>query len=261
MQIASKTSGEMSQVHIFLKPTRGLFDAAEVKGTVHRMQRIGMLQSGEQKVESYKLYIKLFTSVPVTRILRGDKCLRKELYTVLGVESDNCQLCSNCLKHDSIAISSLEARRALDQNAANKRAVIHALDIMQSMCYVCRQSQCNGRKCMNKQLCFKCFGSKCPDSSNFDLRKNNFARKCEFKNPMMHGRACALCFLPQSLRIDGVTDKHARGQCVHKERLKRILLIGCTDGKKANEKLYDIFKDPTDWINTFAHNLSKVVVR
>ena len=101
-QQALKTEGRLSQVHVFLTPMT-IDSSDSVKDEVSVLTRYTMLDENIRINARLRVYISLFSNRPMRNILTGNKCLRKTMYSKIGVTSSDCGLCSVCKDTDNIS--------------------------------------------------------------------------------------------------------------------------------------------------------------
>ena len=244
-QCSSHTNGRQAQVNVFLTPDwPQTMDNSEIKAMLDQWARISL--TCNSSVETTQMYMKLFTHFKLKRILQSNECTLKTVFDAFDVHSTDCGRCSNCLIGNNIVIRAEESQQALIEEENHMDESRDALLIMESRCYYCRSSLCTGVRCLPIGYCFKCFTTSCSERD-----------KCPFRNPNMHGRACAFCFLPQDLRSDNA-NVHGKGKCIHKERIKRVLLFGCEDGNDAKSSLHGCFQVTRDWSSIFSKKLKTI---
>lgn len=203
------------------------------------------------------LALRLFTKNSLRRIINSDRekkseCLRIAILMLFQIKSAKCAVCTNCEEGNNLVISSNIARANTAAKESLKDFVAAKLEELENACYVCKRKDCNGfSKCLGPQVCYKCLTKKCFKSG----------KQCAFRNPNMHGNACYFCFLPLKLRNERSEDSnlhHGRNTCIHKERVKRVLLYGCEDGENACTKLKSCFRILNSWMDVFAKNIQLI---
>jgi superfamily II DNA helicase RecQ len=187
-------------------------------------------------------------------------CYRKALYEHFDINSTACNHCTNCRRLNNITQSAIQTYNMMSKEQETTKMVIASLDIMTTKCLVCSRSQCNGIQCFptKPSRCFCCHvgivkstfhkSSECPADTS--------GKKIDTK-----GQACPSCFMSFSKSIPdrGSSEDHRNNRCVHKKRIKRVLLYGVENvrdpGITARNLLVSALSNPTHWFSIMATNI------
>ena len=208
---------------------------------------------------SKKYYEQMFNVSGFIEFSKQTLCLRKVLYQHFDIKSSPCQHCSNCKRQNTITQCANAAAIIESQEQRNMRIVVAAVMEMQSQCFVCKQSNCNGFKCLaGANRCFACHGV-C-SKQNYHTRKTCLAVEPPISTK---GQSCSKCCLAMSSHIPcrGTLENHMNG-CHFQSRVKRVLLHSVenkTDrGWSARAILSAALPNHVNWFNTMAANILKI---
>lgn len=201
-------------------------------------------------------------------IYKTRECIMVGLHKHLGVKTSDCGICSYC-KDNSHSFQDRETATESEQlHQRNKMLVLQYITTIAQRCIVCNSSQCNGFECIptkgqsSSQYCFRCFGYTGKGSNNFHRRD---ACACSSSNITTQGKSCPSCFMAIGTDIPncGTMEMHNTGNCLHKDRIKRILLydlVGSTDcGISAYNRLDPLLRNHRLWIDMMAKNIRKIL--
>jgi hypothetical protein len=118
--------------------------------------------------------------------------------------------------------AAIKARAAQDEIVSNKEYVREQLTKMKEECAVCKLSTCDGTiaTCLkgdSKHYCYSCHAYSCG---------NNYHQNCIARGIVNDGQSCPFCFLAldKDISESSTMEEHRKGQCVFKDRSKRVLL-------------------------------------
>ena len=186
----------------------------------------------------------------------NEGCLRRDLLSLIDVNSPPCGMCSKCDVHNHVAVAAHCANEQLLKQGQIKEKVISRLVDMSTTCPGCLSRDCNGFHCIdlgagNSNVCIKCHG----------VHVSGHA--CIAKYVNVTKNACPYCFLPFHKDIDGTGGElHKAGECIHKDRIRHVLLLdlrGSNDnGQKAHDRLVTCSANHDEWFATMERNLRKM---
>lgn len=180
---------------------------------------------------------RLFSRAGYKNVMNGGKCLRREIFLQIGIESEDCGMCSKCLTDNEIVVTSVVANDLLKQMVETKTAVHGYMRDLIAKCPYCGGTGCNGIGCAPNHPCFGCHRVGCQKAT---CRLSNPEKKKE----LFRVRAgdvhlfCSYCFAPKTSQQfrDGMEgtqifhkdDRGPNGEniqhCTFKDRVKRVLL-------------------------------------
>lgn len=253
-QVAISSSQKEAQVHVFLtiKGTKIRTSIQVEKGKSAYETRIGLFSGyidTQEKITSLRTH--LFTRRGIASIFSGRECIMKAAMKSIDVLTPSCTICSNCIQYDNVTKNAISADQDKKNNAKKETFVREKFKFMETACYVCKSTECDGKSnCRNRfKVCWKCMSNECTQGS----------QHCDIRNLPVFNNACVFCFLPKSFRGPNTQgETHRRGKCIHKERIKRVMLYHCKDGKDAATKLQDCFRAQSNWMHIFVENIKTI---
>jgi superfamily II DNA helicase RecQ len=212
---------------------------------------------------STQYYQRMFHITGYKKWIEQTGCYRKALYEHFDIQSGACNNCTNCRSLNSITQSAVQTTTLMSKEQQRTKMVINTLSIMITKCIVCSHPQCNGIQCFptKPSRCFCCHvgivkatfhkSSECPADTS--------GQKIDTK-----GQACPSCFMSFSKSIPdrGSAEQHKNNLCVHKKRIKRVLLYGIENAKdpgiSARNLLVSALSNPTHWFAVMATNIETI---
>ena len=250
-QRAKESNGTTGQINVLLSNKLVQKDKNEERNIINIMTRRDMLIADDNKTETVDTasftYTKLFTSFFINKVWNNKGCYRKSVLMGINVTSDTCGMCTNCFEHNNSVIMKNLANNALQLEQSDREFVVTRLKLLETHCYICKDKNCNGTNCMRAgKFCLKCHSKQCAG--------RNKEETCDFAKPAIT-KGCVYCWLPQYLRRGTFNEFHGINKCVHKERIKRVLLFDCKNGKDAKQRLEGCWNLDKDFIQICAKQL------
>lgn len=250
-QRAKESNGTTGQINVLLSNKLVQKDKNEERNIINIMTRRDMLIADDNKTETVDTasftYTKLFTSFFINKVWNNKGCYRKSVLMGINVTSDTCGMCTNCFEHNNSVIMKNLANNALQLEQSDREFVVTRLKLLETHCYICKDKNCNGTNCMRAgKFCLKCHSKQCAG--------RNKEVTCDFAKPAIT-KGCVYCWLPQYLRRGTFNEFHGINKCVHKERIKRVLLFDCKNGKDAKQRLEGCWNLDKDFIQICAKQL------
>jgi len=269
----NQQKGEESKVYFWLgEQQQWLQNNSQMQRNMNYLKATGYFDCFETEAEIMKATMDiacLYEHTGLDGVIYNTRgCIMVGLHKQLGVETTDCGICSYC-KHSSNSFRDREtATESEDLHQDNKKFVLQYLRIIAQRCIVCNSSTCNGFKCVPKNgqssnhYCFKCLGYTGAGSKNFH-RRDECA--CSSSNTNTQGKSCPSCFMAIGADIPncGTMQMHNTGNCLHKDRIKHVLLydlVGSTDrGISAYNRLDPLLRNHRLWIDMMADNIRKIL--
>jgi superfamily II DNA helicase RecQ len=249
-------------VHIFHSPKYFRTTAQDITDSISRA--IGgqvFPQENREIVKQY--YSRMFHISGYKTWIGGKSCLRKTLYDHFNIKSQDCKYCSNCVTHNIVNKTAIQANKVITTEDRQRVMVCNAVQSMLTACLVCSRQDCNGIQCFpaKQNRCFCCHvvinkqtfhkSSHCPADTS--------AKKIDTQ-----GQSCPSCFMTFSkdMPYRGTTEEHMNKKCPHMKRIKRVLLYGVEQannpGTSARNVLAAALSNPTYWYSVMAMNINKI---
>lgn len=209
----------------------------------------------ENKDDAMKFYTTYFKQAGLSEILDSKECLRRSLMKAIGVESEECGMCSNCLKYNVQAAAKAASQKAIRVEEEIRNSVLESLESMTQACPACFDVSCNGVKCLAGNHCFKCLGERHGDA------KQCLANKPSLGDPV---KMCPYCLViyGNDIPYSGISQHNSAGECPYKERVKLVLLhdtIGKNDnGETARLRIESCAKNNQLWFRHMHDNLEAI---
>ena len=191
------------------------------------IKQAGMVPSTTPDDKLSDFYTGLFHTTGYRQFIEHNGCYRKYMFDACGIQSQDCNNCSNCRENHEIVAAASQASAALSVELENKQFVREQLKTMIHQCYVCKRLECDGSiaKCLQqdqKRYCFSCHAL----SVRVSAVRDNFHRNCPAGSLPTNQQSCPFCLLAldQAIPESGTTDDHKPNKCVFKDRIKRVLL-------------------------------------
>jgi superfamily II DNA helicase RecQ len=209
----------------------------------------------ESRDTSKEYYQKMFHIMGYKKWIEQSGCYRKTLYEHFAIKSTSCNNCTNCRRLNSITQSAVQATTLISKEEARIKLVVCSLTNMLTKCLVCSHSQCNGIQCFpaKPSRCFCC---------HIGIVKATFHKSSEC--PADTSGKKISCFMSFSKYIPdrGSAEDHRNNRCLHKKRIKRILLYGVENAKdpgiSARNLLVSALSNPTHWFAVMATNIETI---
>ncbi len=216
---------------------------------------------GEDHAQADTTLVDLFQRSGYKQFIHTKECLRQELLRKIGVSSDRCQMCTNCLGKNDIlrtATAAAEQKRAEEER---KHEVFDYLKEMIHTCKICDSPNCSGGgwgSCLHDSSCFSCHKKCCSKKSLCTLKRDKL-----FQSEGNRHQFCTWCFAPKTLEfqnamgnnvhhIGDIIDERRITKCTLGERPKRLLLRGQTDdNQNTTVFLSSVFVCESSYYNFF----------
>jgi superfamily II DNA helicase RecQ len=249
-------------MYIFQSNRYNQFDHQSIHDNVSKAIGANIFKEQSRK-NSTEYYQKMFHITGYKKWIEQTACYRKSLYEHFDIQSETCGNCTNCRRLNSITQSAVRTTTMMTKEQERTRQVIEALNIMATKCLVCSRHQCNGIQCFptKPSRCFCC---------HVGIVKTTFHKSSECpadttaKNIDTKGQACPSCFMSfaKSIPDRGTAEDHRNNRCLHKKRIKRVLLYGVENardpGITARNLLVSALSNPTHWFEVMAVNIESI---
>ena len=256
-------NGDKTKVYFWLGNRDWMKDNLQMQQNTNYLEAAGYFEcfSTQQDITNAKMEIEqLYGHIGLDGVIYNtNKCIMVGLHQRLGVMSSDCGICDFCKRENAFFRNIQEARDAERKHSENKHFVMQQMSILAERCIVCERKECNGFGCIGIQTyCFRCFGNTGRGSRNFHSREQCACASGKFKT---ENKSCPNCFMAIGGDIPncGTQLQHQQGNCIHKDRIKRILLhdlIGsCDGGISAFRRLEPILQNHRLWIDMMARNI------
>lgn len=193
----------------------------------------------------------LFGRKSYKKVLTDNGCLLQQIYNSIGIQSKNCNICTNCMSKNDIvkAMDTAVNREREETEKANK--VAEYLRSMLQCCYICKGEKCDGRKCLSKNSCWKCHKDPqfCHNRLTCTLNRHNIFESQQY---------CTWCFIPKErchitdVLGSNIIHRNATNiECTFNERAKRVILYSQRDnGESTTLYLKKVFSSKIGFINS-----------
>eukprot|EP00986_Skeletonema_menzelii_P017579 scaffold20533_cov137-Skeletonema_menzelii.AAC.1 len=164
-----------------------------------------------------------------------NQCIMIGLHKHLGVVTSECGKCQYCRNDKVFFRQHQKAKEAEQRHKDDKDFVLQYFQTIAQRCIICNNSQCNGFNCIATSAtlqywCFRCFGYTGPGSNNYHKHSEC---ACRVEQMNTRGKCCPNCYLAigGDMPNCGSIQQHRTRNCIHKERIKRILLFDLVAAK------------------------------
>lgn len=222
----------------------------------------------EDHVQAATTLVDLFQRSGYKQFIHTKECLRQELLRKIGVSSDRCQMCTNCLGKNDILRTATAAAEQKKAEEERKHEVFEYLKQMTQTCKICDSSNCSGGgrgSCLPNGSCFSCHKKRqyCSNKNTCTLKREKL-----FQSEGNRHQFCTWCFAPKTLEFQNAmgNNVHHRGDiidertmktCTLGERPKRLLLRDQTDdSKNTTVFMSSVFVCETSYYNFFHEQMT-----
>lgn len=262
-------NGNKTKVYFWLDERDWMQDNLQMQRNTNYLEAAGYFDcftSQQERIDAKMDIEGLYEHIGLSGVIYNtNQCIMVGLHRHLGVVANDCGLCHYCTSEIEFFQNRQEAKEKERLLERNKHFVLQQLQIIATQCIVCDSKDCDGFGCIGfpqQTCCYRCFGFTGRGSGNFHTRQQCACASGKF---ITQNKSCPNCFMAIGADIPncGTQMQHQQGNCIHKDRIKRVLLhdlVRSKDGGiSAFKRLDPLLQNHSLWIEAMAKNIRTIL--